>query len=182
MKKKIITIVLVLILLILFVPIKVKYRDGGTIDYRAIAYRVINWNKLKEDWTYYKAKDIIFFPNNFHSIEYYEPIEVPSTYVSVNTQQNNEASSQNDEETIELPNAYVTSNNTEKMIPRTEVFVVEGNLIDNLLRKVNFDDPASLDYFQRMLREKGVIDALRQKGAKDGCVIRIEDMEFDFVD
>ena len=76
MKKKIITIVLVLILLILFVQIKVKYRDGGTIDYRAIAYRVINWNKLKEDWTYYKAKDIIFFPNNFHSIEYYEPIEL----------------------------------------------------------------------------------------------------------
>ena len=63
-----------------------------------------------------------------------------------------------------------------------EVFVVEGNLIDNLLRKVNFDDPTSLDYFQRMLREKGVIDSLRQKGAKDGCVIRIEDMEFDFVD
>lgn len=63
-----------------------------------------------------------------------------------------------------------------------EVFVVEGNLIDGLLRKVNFDDPTSLDYFQRMLREKGVIEALRQKGAKDGCVIRIEDMEFDFVD
>ncbi|MBE7092354.1 MAG: GTPase ObgE [Clostridiales bacterium] len=63
-----------------------------------------------------------------------------------------------------------------------EVFVVEGNLIDGLLRKVNFDDPTSLDYFQRMLREKGVIDALREKGAKDGCVIRIEEMEFDFVD
>ncbi len=63
-----------------------------------------------------------------------------------------------------------------------EVFVVEGNLIDGLLRKVNFDDPTSLDYFQRMLREKGVIESLREKGAKDGCVIRIEDMEFDFVD
>ncbi len=63
-----------------------------------------------------------------------------------------------------------------------EIFVVEGNLIDSLLRKVNFDDPTSLDYFQRMLREKGVIQALRDKGAKDGCIIRIEDMEFDFVD
>jgi GTP-binding protein len=63
-----------------------------------------------------------------------------------------------------------------------EVFVVEGNLIDSLLRKVNFDDITSLDYFQRMLREKGVIAALREKGAQDGCVIRIEDMEFDFVD
>ncbi|MBR2861514.1 MAG: GTPase ObgE [Clostridia bacterium] len=63
-----------------------------------------------------------------------------------------------------------------------ELFLVQGNLIDNLLRKVNFDDHNSLDYFQRMLREKGVIGALREKGAKDGCVIRIEDMEFDFVD
>ncbi len=63
-----------------------------------------------------------------------------------------------------------------------ELFVVEGNLIEALLRKVNFEDPTSLDYFQRMLREKGVIQALREKGAKDGCVIRIEDMEFDFVD
>ena len=63
-----------------------------------------------------------------------------------------------------------------------ELFVVEGNLIETLLRKVNFEDPTSLDYFQRMLREKGVIQALRDKGAKDGCIIRIEDMEFDFVD
>ncbi len=63
-----------------------------------------------------------------------------------------------------------------------EIFMVEGNLIDNLLRKVNFEDHTSLDYFQRMLREKGVIAALREKGAKDGCVVRIEDMEFDFVD
>ena len=63
-----------------------------------------------------------------------------------------------------------------------EIFVVDGNLIDNLLRKVNFEDNTSLDYFQRVLREKGVISALREKGAKDGCVIRIEDLEFDFVD
>jgi len=63
-----------------------------------------------------------------------------------------------------------------------ELFVVQGNLIDNLLRKVNFDDNNSLDYFQRVLREKGVISALREKGAHDGSVIRIEDLEFDFVD
>ncbi len=77
---------------------------------------------------------------------------------------------------FEDPNAY------EIIKLNADVFVVEGNLIDNLLRKVNFDDPTSLDYFQRVFREKGVIDALRAKGAKDGCVIRIEDMEFDFVD
>ncbi len=63
-----------------------------------------------------------------------------------------------------------------------EVFEVEGGLIDNLLRKTNFDDNTSLDYFQRMLREKGVIKALREKGASDGSIIRIDGIEFDFVD
>lgn len=85
------------------------------------------------------------------------------------------------QETGEL--VYTENPNAFEIIKlNADVFIVEGNLIDNLLRKVNFDDPTSLDYFQRMLREKGVIDALRQKGAKDDCVIRIEDMEFDFVD
>ena len=63
-----------------------------------------------------------------------------------------------------------------------ELYVVEGNLIDDLLRSINFEDTLSLDYFQRMLREKGIIQALRDKGATDGSVIRIDDMEFDFVD
>ena len=63
-----------------------------------------------------------------------------------------------------------------------ELYVVEGNLIDDLLRSINFEDTLSLDYFQRMLREKGVIQALRDKGATDGSVIRIDEMEFDFVD
>lgn len=63
-----------------------------------------------------------------------------------------------------------------------ELYLVEGNLIDDLLRSVNFDDALSLDYFQRMLREKGIIQALRDKGATDGSVIRIDEMEFDFVD
>lgn len=63
-----------------------------------------------------------------------------------------------------------------------ELYTVQGNLIDDLLRSINFDDTLSFDYFQRMLREKGIIEALRQKGAGDGSVIRIDDMEFDFVD
>lgn len=63
-----------------------------------------------------------------------------------------------------------------------EFFVVDGLLVETLFRKVNFEDPTSLDYFQRMLREKGVIAALREKGAKDGSIVRIGEMEFDFVD
>lgn len=81
-----------------------------------------------------------------------------------------------EEEMREDPNAFTVTKLS------AQLFAVEGNLIDALLRKTNFEDHVSLDYFQRMLREKGVIDALREKGAGDGSLVRIGDMEFDFVD
>ena len=75
------------ILLILFVPTKTQCNDGGTIEYRTIAYRYIKWNLLREDTTYYKSNDLYWFPKNFHSIEYYKPVESPIVNVSSNNQQ-----------------------------------------------------------------------------------------------
>ncbi|MFU0800913.1 MAG: GTPase ObgE [Xylanivirga thermophila] len=62
-----------------------------------------------------------------------------------------------------------------------EVYVVSGPAIDNILRSVNFDDYESLQYFQRMLRRRGIIDALREKGIKDGDTVRIDEFEFEFL-
>ena len=63
-----------------------------------------------------------------------------------------------------------------------DVFVLSGPFIDRLFHSVNFADELSLNYFHRMLRKWGVIDALRVRGAKEGDSVRIEDMEFDFVE
>ncbi len=48
MKKKVITIgSVILVLLILFIPIPHgTYRDGGTKDYCALTYRVVEWNRF----------------------------------------------------------------------------------------------------------------------------------------
>ena len=62
------------------------------------------------------------------------------------------------------------------------VFVLSGPAIDRLFNSVNFEDELSLNYFHRTLRRWGVIDALRARGAKEGDSVRIEDMEFDFVE
>lgn len=75
------------ILLILFVPIKFQYRDGGSVEYRAIAYRFFKWNKLMDDGNYYNAENLHWFPNNFNSLEYYEPIHSPLVTVSTNNQE-----------------------------------------------------------------------------------------------
>ena len=39
-----------------------------------------------------------------------------------------------------------------------------------------------MQFFQKMLRQKGVIAALRKAGAEDGDTVVIGDIEFDFVD
>ena len=49
-------------------------------------------------------------------------------------------------------------------------------------RRVVFDDYESLNFFQKMLRQRGVIAALRKAGAKDGDTVVIGDIEFEFVD
>lgn len=63
-----------------------------------------------------------------------------------------------------------------------EVYVVEGPYIDKLMRGVNFEDEESLQYFQRALRRKGIIDALRERGCGEGDPVRMGGAEFDFVE
>ena len=62
------------------------------------------------------------------------------------------------------------------------VFEVVGGLVAILSRKVNMDDYDSFRYFQRVLKDKGVIKALRNAGAVDGSTVIVGDIEFDFVD
>jgi len=61
-------------------------------------------------------------------------------------------------------------------------FEVVGGYVEVLVRNVILDDVDSFHYFERRLREKGIIDALREKGAKEGDTVLIADVEFDFVD
>ena len=61
-------------------------------------------------------------------------------------------------------------------------YIVSGPAMDRLIGSVNFGDEESLNYFHRTLRGRGVIDALRAAGAKEGDTVIIDEMEFDFVD
>lgn len=61
-------------------------------------------------------------------------------------------------------------------------FVVVGPLVSLLERNVVLNDTDSLAYFQKTLRDKGVIKALRNLGAKEGSIVVIGEIEFDFVD
>jgi len=78
---------------------------------------------------------------------------------------------------------YVTTEESFEILKLSgDLFIVKGTMIDHLMRNVSIDDPDSFQYFQRMLRERGIIDALRAKGAAEGATVRIDELEFDFVD
>lgn len=61
-------------------------------------------------------------------------------------------------------------------------YIVTGPAMEQLIVRSNFTDQESLNYFHRTLRTRGVIDALRAAGAKEGDSVVIGDMEFDFVE
>ncbi|MBP5237890.1 MAG: GTPase ObgE [Clostridia bacterium] len=61
------------------------------------------------------------------------------------------------------------------------VYFVTGGKLRRLCENVNFDDRESLAYFQRMLREYGVIEMLENKGIQECDTVDIYGIQFDFV-
>ena len=61
------------------------------------------------------------------------------------------------------------------------VYIVEADWIYRILCKTDLDDYESLQYFQRVIQERGVIQALIDKGIQEGDTVSIYDLEFDYV-
>lgn len=61
------------------------------------------------------------------------------------------------------------------------VYNVTGEWLIRLCDDINFDDYESLQYFQRVLRDKGVIDALEKAGIQEGDTVSLYGVEFDFM-
>jgi len=62
------------------------------------------------------------------------------------------------------------------------LYVVSGNLIDEILYKTDPEDYTSMQHFQKLLIDFGIIKALRKEGIKNGETVVLNDVEFDFVE
>ena len=82
------------------------------------------------------------------------------------------------------PFEYEDKNTRDFYIMRDDdgAYEICGGLMDELARNVVIDNYDSFKYFQKQLKDRGVIKALRKAGAKDGDLIRIMDIEFNFVE
>jgi GTP-binding protein len=57
---------------------------------------------------------------------------------------------------------------------------VYGGFIEDLVRGVVVSDPDSFRWFQKVLRDKGIMQGLLDKGLKNGDSIIIMDIEFEY--
>jgi GTP-binding protein len=63
----------------------------------------------------------------------------------------------------------------------SKVYEVKGGLVSTFSKNITLDDVDSFNYFQKQLREYGVIKRLIEAGAKQGDTIIVGDVEFDFI-
>ena len=61
-------------------------------------------------------------------------------------------------------------------------WVLSGEKLEKLFVMTNMERDESIMKFARQLRGMGVDEALRERGAKDGDIVRIGNFEFEFVD
>ena len=61
-----------------------------------------------------------------------------------------------------------------------DVWVLEGEWLERLVRNINFSDYESRMYFDRMLRGSGIFERLEQMGINEGDTVSIFDLEFEY--
>jgi GTPase len=61
-------------------------------------------------------------------------------------------------------------------------FEVSGAEVEKLFKMTNFQREESINRFARQLRGMGVDEALRERGAKDGDIVRLLEYEFEFIE
>ncbi len=61
-------------------------------------------------------------------------------------------------------------------------FILTGKKLEKLFHMTDFSTEEGVQRFARQLRHLGVDEALRERGAIDGSIVRILDFEFEFID
>jgi GTP-binding protein len=61
------------------------------------------------------------------------------------------------------------------------VFIVEGNWVRKVVGSTNFGVYESLQYFQKAIKNKGVVEALEKMGIQEGDTVKMYDFEFDYL-
>lgn len=69
-----------------------------------------------------------------------------------------------------------------KITKEDGMFVIRGETVERVMRRVNIADNESLYYFQKNLDELGVNQKLKEMGVREGDIVKIADYELEWED
>ena len=61
-----------------------------------------------------------------------------------------------------------------------DTWIVEGPWLQRLMANVNFSDYESRSWFDKMLRQSGLFDRLEEMGIRDGDIVSLYNLEFEY--
>ena len=61
-----------------------------------------------------------------------------------------------------------------------DVWIVEGPWLQKIMANVNFSNYESRNWFDRMLRSAGLFDRLEEMGIKDGDLVSLYNLDFEY--
>lgn len=66
-------------------------------------------------------------------------------------------------------------------ITKEGVYVISGDPIDKMMGYTNLESERGFDFFQKFLRERGVIDRLIAMGIQEGDTVEVDDIQFEYL-
>ena len=60
------------------------------------------------------------------------------------------------------------------------VYVVNGPKIDKMLGYTNLESEKGFDFFQKFLKETGILDKLEEAGIQEGDTVKMYGLQFDY--
>ncbi len=81
-----------------------------------------------------------------------------------------------------FPEDYANSNEpyTVSYDEENQIYVVEGPRIERMLGYTNIDNEKGFEFFQKFLKDSGIIDELEALGIQEGDSVRMYGLEFDY--
>ena len=59
-------------------------------------------------------------------------------------------------------------------------YVVTGKTAERIIGRINIDDNESMYYFQKMMESTGINAELKRKGVREGDIVQIGELEFEW--
>ena len=79
-----------------------------------------------------------------------------------------------------FPELHFLNNESYTVVKEEDAFVVEGPKIEKMLGYTNIDSEKGFLFFQRFLKEQGILKELEKQGIEEGDTVRMYGLEFDY--